>query len=214
MSLRDDLLRLNLPIVDDASGVELSASERFRDLLQSAIIPLDKRVRYTSNSTVGDLLRRPDAIMASVFQLSVDEFANLAATCNAKITGFRVQLVGEIGSGQPTVTLLYDGAAALRSCQPGIDDYVAAVAPGVTAFGSISLVSTAGRGASPVAGVNAFPAEDFNRALEGLPLASEYTLIVDTELGENASFDWNALEDVVFEIAYAYQDPFPPGQCE
>ncbi len=213
VSLRDDLLRITQPIVDDTTGEAFDSQSRFRELLRNALIPLDKRVRYTSNSTIGDLLRRPDSILAAVFRLSLGDFANLAATCNAKIRGFRVQLVGDIGEGQPTVTLLYDGAAELRSCQPGIDDYVESVAPGVTAFGSISVVSTQGRGASPVAGINAFPPDDFNLALDGLPLASEYTIVVDTELGENARFDWDALEDVLIEFSYQYQDPFPEGQC-
>jgi hypothetical protein len=213
VSLRDDLLGLSLPVIDDTTGIEVSSAARLRDVMSAAAIPLDKRVRYTSNSSVGDLLRRPDEILAAVFRLTLNDFANLAATCNAKIVGVRIQLVGEFDEGRPTVTLLYDGAAQLRSCQPGIDDYVAAVAPGVTSFGSVTSVTAPGQGASPVAGVNEFPEGDFNRTLAGLPLAAEYTLLVDTQLGENGQFDWDRLEDVLLEVEYAYQDPFPEGRC-
>ena len=213
VSLRDDLLGLSLPVIDDTTGNEVSSAARLRDVMTAAAIPLDKRVRYTSNSSVGDLLRRPDEILAAVFPLTLDDFANLAATCNAKIVGVRIQLVGQFDEGRPTVTLLYDGVAQLQSCQPGIDDYVAAVAPGVTSFGSVTSVTAPGQGASPVAGVNEFPGGDFNRTLAGLPLAAQYTLLVDTQLGENGQFDWDRLEDVLLEVEYAYQDPFPEGRC-
>ncbi|MFT4703964.1 MAG: hypothetical protein ACI81R_001659 [Bradymonadia bacterium] len=213
VSLRDDLLGMRLSVIDQTTNEAVSSAGRLRDLMAAAAIPLDKRVRYTSNSSIGDLLRRPDEILAAVFQLTLNDFANLGATCNAKIVGIRMQLVGEFGPGRPTVTLLYDGVSQLRSCQPGIDDYVAAVAPGVTSFGSITSVTAPGQGASPVAGVNEFPEGDFNRTLAGLPLASQYTLLVDTQLGENGVFDWDRLEDVLLEVEYAYQDPFPEGRC-
>lgn len=212
--MRDDLLELGLPLLDGADQSEISSAERLRQLMGQSYVSLDKRVRYTSTSSVGDLLRRTDGILAVGFNLSLQDFANLDSTCNAKIVGIRIQLVGDIGDGLPTATLLYDGAAQLRSCQPGIDEYVATVAPGVTSFGSTTLVRAPGRGASPVAGVNEFLERDFNRTLSGLPLASEYTLLIDTQAGENPDFDWDALEDVRFEIEYGYQDPFPVGQCE
>jgi hypothetical protein len=77
----------------------------------------------------------------------------------------------------------------------------------------VTSVTAPGQGASPVAGVNEFPEGDFNRTLAGLPLAAEYTLLVDTQLGENGQFDWDRLEDVLLEVEYAYQDPFPEGRC-
>ena len=65
-----------------------------------------------------------------------------------------------------------------------------------------------------MAGVNAFPEGAPNTSLAGLPLASEYTVLIDTNIGENAGFDWTKLEDVRLRLTYSYQDVFPEGQCE
>lgn len=110
--------------------------------------------------------------------------------------------------------LLYDGASQLRSCQPGIDEYVALFGPESTAYGSTTLLRTPGRSVSPVAGLNAFPEGTGNLSLGGLPLVSQYTLLIDTAAAENARLDWTKLEDVVVRVEYSYQDLFPVGRCQ
>jgi len=64
-----------------------------------------------------------------------------------------------------------------------------------------------------VAGVNAFQA-DGNLTLGGLPIASQYTILIDTEAGENGRIDWDKLEDIRLRFEYGYQDLFPAGQCQ
>ena len=49
--------------------------------------------------------------------------------------------------------------------------------------------------------------------LDGLPLASEYTLLIDTSVGDNAKLDLSKLEDVRIRINSGYQDLFAEGQC-
>ena len=68
---------------------------------------------------------------------------------------------------------------------------------------------------SPVANLNTFgPDDSANRGLEGLPLASTYTVLIDPAAGENANLDWSKLEDIKLKLTWAYQDVFPEGQCQ
>ncbi|MFT5430105.1 MAG: hypothetical protein ACI9OJ_000778 [Myxococcota bacterium] len=215
VSVRRDLLGITAPLVEGTTGIEVSTAERFRGLLERGRIPIDKRARYSGDSAIGDLVQRND-ILAVTFDLTLDGFANLAAACNAKIVSFSIKLVGSnLGSGLPTVSILYDGTSQLRSCQPGLADYLKEQGSDATAFGETTRLRTPGRSVSPVAGINEFnPDGAANKSLGGLPLASQYTVLIDPTLGENGKIDWSALEDIELEVNYAYQDFFTPGQCQ
>lgn len=209
LSLRDDLLKVGFD-TEKQTGVE-----RFRDVLKRGNVPIDTQVRYSTDQRIGELLRARK-VLAATFTLSLDDFANLAQTCNAKVASLDVQLVGEgLGNARPTVSVLYDGTSTLRSCQPNIRDLVATLDPGTTSFGALTRFRTKGRSVSPVASINSFGlADSVNRGLEGLPLASTYTVLIDPEAGENRAVDWNALQDVKLKLTWAYQDLFPVGQCQ
>jgi len=214
VSVRDDLMGVTLPVNDKVTSKQLFPEERFRQMLSEGYIPADKRIRYTSNSTVGDLLDYRDGrVLGITFDVGLDDFANLAATCNVKVDGISVRLVGAIGSGRPTVSVLYDGTSRLTSCQPGIEDYVELIGRELTNFGEVTLLKTPGRAISPLAGINTWR-EESNTSLAGLPLASQYTVLIDTELGENDKLDWSKLEDIQLKYDYVYSDLFPVGQCE
>ncbi len=117
-------------------------------------------------------------VLAASFDVSLSDFANLGATCNAKVQEIAIQLVGQdLGTAQPTVGLAYDGTSSVRSCQPDIDDIVEGIGPDATSFGSITMFRTPGRVLAPTAGLNAFGQS--NQTLIGLPLASQYTVIID-----------------------------------
>ncbi|MFP4597053.1 MAG: hypothetical protein ACLFVJ_02300 [Persicimonas sp.] len=216
LSLRSDLLGLNDAMVDPVTEQTWAPEQRFREIMSRGYVPIDKRVRYSSDDTVGSLMSRDPDILSATFFIDLSEFANLEVTCNAKVSSVDVKLVGEVGEGRPTVTVLYDGTSKLRSCQPGIDDYVSMFGPNTTNYGKITHLRTAGRSMSPVAGINDFPAADAqaNETLAGLPLASQYTVLIDTDTGENANIDWSQLEDIELELEYSYQDVFPAGQCD
>jgi hypothetical protein len=221
LSVRDELLRVNLPSEDAVTGDELSPERRFREILSVGYVPIDKRVRYTTDSTVGDLLKDKGRVLSATFDISLDDFANLASTCNAKVASVELQLLGDIGNGRPTVTLLYDGTSKLRSCQPGIEDYVDLIGRDRTRFAEVTSLRVPGRSISPVATVNEWKdgggGEDGktgNVSLAGLPLASQYTVLIDTEIGENPDLDWDKLEDVLIRVRYDYSDVFAEGQCE
>lgn len=215
LSLRDDLLGLAQPLEDPVTGEVLQPAARFRALLERGYVPIDKRIRYSADSTIGGLLSSRSVLAATV-RVSLDNFANLAATCNAKAYSIAVQLVGtDLGQAQPTVTILYDGASELQSCQPGLEEYLDAIGRESTSYGAVTRLNTAGRSVSPVAGINAFPETGGgNLSLAGLPLASEYTILIDPQIGENGKIDWSRLEDVRLRIEYTYQDFFPTGQCQ
>lgn len=215
LSVRDDLLGLSLTLEDPVTGELSSPPERFRALLERGYVPIDKRVRYTTDSSVGELLSRR-SVWSGTFEISLDDFANLGASCNAKVASMSVQLVGEeLGDAQPTVTVLYDGSSQLRSCQPGLDEYLDAIGRESTSYGSVTRLYTSGRSISMVAGINEFSESSTgNLSLAGLPLASRYTVLIDPEMGENRDIDWSRLDDVVLRIEYSYQDLFPEGQCQ
>ncbi len=209
-----DLLGIDAPRVDNLTGEESTPAEVFRALLAEARIPIDRSVRYRADANVGDLLAGGD-VLALPFRLGIDDFANLSTTCNAKVVSLGVQIVGEgLGDALPTVNVLYDGTSVLRSCQPDIEDIVAQVGRDVTPFGQLTEFRTPGRSVAPIAGVNDFrDREDDNATLGGLPLVSEYTLLIDMTTGENRQIDWSRLDDIRLRMTYSYQDLFPPGQC-
>lgn len=212
-SVRNDFLQLSEATQDVSSGLILSPAARFRAVLAAGSVPVDRRIRYRSDANIGDLMRSGRGLLAASFDVNLNDYANLAQTCNAKVTGVRVQLVGEgLGSARPTISLLYDGTAQLRSCQPDVDAIVATFGPGASNFASVTTLRTRGRSISPTAGLNDF-VSTANRTLAGLPLSSQYTVLIDPEVGENRSIDWSRLEDIRLEIGYAYQDVFPVGQC-
>lgn len=217
LSLRDDLLRVGFETSHPEGGdTTIDAATRFRAILEKGNVPVDTRVRYSTDERIGDVIASRNVLAAS-FDLRLDDFANLPLTCNAKVASIDVQLVGE-GLGEhvrPTVSILYDGTSTMRSCQPNIREIVSALDPGTTSFGPLTTFRTMGRSVSPLAKIGGFGAADGgNRGLEGLPLASTYTVLIDPRAGENHFVDWNALEDIELRLTYVYQDMFPIGQCE
>lgn len=221
LSLREQLLGVTLPVTDTVSGEELSPRERFLAMLTEGAVPIDKRVRYTTDSTIGDLFEHQGRVLAATFDIGLDDFANLASTCNAKVTSVEVQLVGDLleaesSTKRPTVTLLYDGTATLRSCQVGISELVEQIGPSRTAFGEVTRLRVPGRAISPVATINAWDSDEEargNASLAGLPIASQYTVLIDTQIGENDALRWENLEDILLDVHYVYSDVFPEGRC-
>ncbi len=213
VSLRDDLLGMDYTAAREGAA-PVSPGERFRALLARAQRPVNRQIPLTSTQTLGQRLDL-GGVWASTFNLSVEGFANLGKSCNAKLESVAVQLVGEGFTGQPVVSVVYDGNSQLRSCQPGLDTLVKALGPGTTAFASVTPFKTAGRAVSPVAGVGDFgPAQTWNATLEGLPLAAGYTVLIDQSHPSNAALPWDRLEDVRLQFRYSYQDVFPEGQCQ
>lgn len=219
VSVRDQFLRMDRAVNVSLEGEQeriLAPAERFRALLARGNIPLNTQTRYTADERVGDLINNRK-VLALSFPIRLTDFANLPQTCNAKVASVAVQLVGSglNDSLLPVVSVLYDGTSELISCQPNIEELVGVLDPGATAFGLITRFRTAGRSVSPVARVNAYGPDDTdNRGLEGLPLSSNYTLLIDPAKGDNRSIDWDELEDIRLKITYAYQDVFPEDQCQ
>jgi len=207
VSVRSDLLGYRESITDAVTARTLSPADRFQETLKRGVVPVTLRTRYTAGGTIGDLLQGPKVLSAS-FVLALGDFANLAVTCNAKVTSIAIKLEGEgIGSGQPAVTLLYEGSSQLYSCQPGISEYVETWGQGSTTFGTITSFQIDGRSGSPVAGLNVMGSS--NTAFSGLPLASRYTVLIDPSLYANKDIVWSKVTDIKLGLTYDYQDPFP-----
>lgn len=214
VSLRRDLLGMTDTVQDLVTGSDIAPEDRFRETLQRGFVPISQRVRYSVGDTIGSLLADRD-VWAASFAVNLSDFANLASTCNAKVAAVSINLVGEnLGTGRPVVTLLYDGTSQVFSCQPGIDEYVESFGSGASTFGSITAFQVAGRSVSPIAGVGEFPSDDLaNRTLDGLPLASRYTVLIDPALPANSGINWENLDDIELRFQYTYQDVFAVGAC-
>jgi hypothetical protein len=222
VSVRDELLDMDYSkSVETADGGEttLSSAQQFRRLLERAEAPAQRSVQLSQGQTLGQRLDQGNILSVNL-DVSVESFANLGQTCNAKLSSVSVNLVGtelgpSAGTAQPVATVVYGGAGSARSCQPGLADYVEQFGPDATAFGPVSSFRTPARAVSPVAGLNEFGAEStWNTTLEGLPFASNYTVLVDLEHPSNEEIDWEKLEDIELRFRYTYQDVFPEGQCE
>jgi hypothetical protein len=206
VSLRNDLLGLRTAQVDAGSGQTLSPAERFRQTLAQSDIPASRTMRYTVSQTI-DQVAANSALLVVNFNLGLTQFANLPLTCNAKLASVGLKLVGTgLGSGQPVATLLYGGSSQTYSCQPGIDAYVQTFGQGDTTFGTTTSFVVDGRSASPVAGLGEMGSS--NVSFAGLPLAGDYTLIIDPALPANQAINWNNLEDIELGLTYGYQDIF------
>ena len=198
ISLRRDLLK-----IDSVPGT-LTPAERFRALLLASNVPADARMRISVSETAQQIATNARVVN---FDLGLDDFANLGATCNAKIAGISIRLVGtNLGSGQPYATLLYNGQTSTYSCQPGIDAYVRTFGQGDTTFGATTSFVVNGRSTSPVAGITAMGSPSMSFA--GLPLAGGYTLVIDPALAVNAGINWDALDDIEIGLSYGWQDVF------
>jgi hypothetical protein len=199
------------------SGV-LGAGERFREVLGRGEVSADRRVRYSAELTGADLNARTDLLSVS-FGFNLDEFANLAASCNARFVAVEVALIGEgLGDARPVVSVINTDRSLLRSCQPNLDEYVAQFGPGATAFGPTTEFRTPLRSVSPIAELGGFASEPDpergNRSMSGLPLAGEYMVVIDPSAGENVNIDWRSVDDVLLRLTYSYQDFFSVGACE
>ncbi len=215
ISVRDDLLGLRDSQTDPVTRRVLSPGDRFWKLAQNSPLPQNTEMRYSAvrgQETVASGTRGNNDLFVMNVQLSQAAFANLSHTCNAKIESIGVRLVGDgLGSGQPMVTILYGGQSSMYSCQPGIDAYVAAFtnAGDPVVYGANSAFVSAARAISPVAGIGAMGAP--NQTLAGMPLASDYTILIDPFLPANRGIDWTKLNDVQLEVTYSYQDLFATG---
>jgi hypothetical protein len=206
VSLRDDVLGLRTSQVDVVSGETLTPPARFRQTLAQSDIPASRSMRYTVSQTI-DQVAANSALLVVNFNLGLTQFANLPLTCNAKLASIGLKLVGTgLGSGQPVATLIYGGSSQTYSCQPGIDAYVQTFGQGDTTFGSTTSFVVNGRSASPVAGIGEMGSS--NVSFAGLPLAGDYTLIIDPTVPANQAINWANLDDIELGLTYGYQDIF------
>ena len=207
VSVRDDLLGLRDSQLDPNFGL-LTPGQRFFQLAKTTPLPADQSMRYSASQTLeGDSNSGQKFFFVVPFTLSPGAFANLSHTCNAKIDSIAVRLVGAgLGSGQPMVTILYGGASSMYSCQPGIDSYVRTFSQGRAGYASSSSFTTESRAISPVAGISEMGSA--NQTLSGMPLASDYTILIDPSLPANRWVDWNKLDDIELQVSYSYQDVF------
>ncbi len=189
----------------------MTMGERFRSVIAKGNIPINSLTRYTVDSNVRDLVKKGIDLRSGTFAVTIDSM-NLATTCNAKIDSIAVQIVGDDiikpGSGQnvtPTITIFYDGQTQLLSCQPNIEALVSTIGS-KTSYGKYSTFIVTPTKISPTAKINEY-GED-NKHLAGKPLVTSYTVLIDTQIGENSKIDWDKVEDIKLKVTYSYNDLF------
>lgn len=207
LSLKRDLLNLKDDVIDDVTKLTLTPKDRLQEILTRKVIPIDQRVRYQPGSNLGTLIQSNSALSAS-FTLKISNLANLPVSCNAKLKQISMKLIGEgFDDSLPVVTILYDGISQLNSCQPNLGEYVNEFGQGATRYNTVTSFEVTGRSASFVAGVG--EQGSVNESFNGLPIASRYTLLIDTSLPANQNLPWTNLSDIELEVSYGYQDLFP-----
>ena len=198
---------------------EMTMPQRFRAVMSYGDLPVDALTRYTADSNVKKLISQGN-LMAGTFQIDKNTF-NIGANCNAKIKSFAVRVEGEnLSNGNavyPNVTIFYNGASTLTSCQPNMDDVVKPLG-GRTRFGTYTSFSIPTEKMTPNASVGKyiqitddtkFSAEDFreeNHAFDGLPIMTSYTVLIDPTMGDNSKINWDNVEDIKLKIIYSYDN--------
>ena len=168
-----------------------SDSAAFRNYIESAATAdPDVNVRYSVTEFFTAQERGANLLIVP-FSLSLGDFANLSATCNAKIESIALSVDGvdigtsPFGEGAPYGTIIYHGDAKTYSCQPGIDAYILAFGQGTGfgqvgdqtpltgTFGSTTQFVVDGRAASPVMAVNTLPSTGYTEPDIGAPAYTE-----------------------------------------
>lgn len=205
--------------VDPVSGEVVARDALFRAALARGDVPVGRRVRLGSTLFGADLWSL-DEVWSGGLLVDVNQFPNLATSCNARLYAVDIALEGDIGADvRPTVQLVHSGSSRLRSCQPDLADYLGAVGPESTSFAEITTFETPPRAIAPVAELGEFarpPAlqsGDANLTLGGLPFAGQYAVVINRSVGENSDVRWNRLTDVVVRFTFSYQDFFTTSEC-
>ena len=196
---------------------KMTMQQRFHYVLSNGNVPIKTLTRYTVDATGSQLLNSGHKLKSGTFALTIPAFANLEATCNAKIAGFAFKLVGEnlirdnAGTQvHPTITMFYSGKATLASCQPDIKN-IASTLGNVTAYGTYTTFDVEQSKISPNIGINEWGNND--ASLADYPLASTYTVLIDPEIGENSKINWDNVEDIQIKVLYTYENVRSTNSC-
>ena len=196
----------------------MTMKDRFHYVIANGNVPINALTRYTVDITGKELLSSGHALKSGTFELTIKDFANLQATCNAKIAGFAFKLVGQnlikpdAGTQvHPTMTMFYNGKSTLASCQPDISAIVSDLGTS-TSYGKYSTFDIEQTKISPNAGINEWGNND--TTLEQYPLASSYTVLIDPEIGENAKINWDNVEDIQIKVLYTYENVKTNNTCK
>lgn len=202
---------------DSVTGGITPAQNAFQAALARGDVSVGRRVRLGSTLFGADLWSL-ESLWSGSLSIDIERFPNLAASCNARLFSVDLAVVGEFsGEELPVVRLVHAGTSKLRSCQANIRDYIDSVGPESTTFREVTSFEMEGRGIAPVADIGTFAEPPNlttgNTTLQGLPLASEYIVMIERAQGDNANIPWDRLEDVLIRFTFSYQDPYPQSEC-
>lgn len=178
ISLRDDVLGLDEPVIDPATGLTVTPAEQFRALMQDpAHQTTDGRVAFPITlSLVGE-----DLLFNS-------------QNCNDRIESITAMVVGDfIGDSEIDLLLRREGATFLRRCD---------AAPGTeNDRSSIESYSFSPRESVLAAGANTFPMMLVNTAYQRWPVGGDrWVIYLDPDQADNQDVNLNSVSDIVLKI--------------
>ena len=201
-----------------ADFASMSATERFHYAISTGNVPVKALTRYTAEKEGKELLTSGHDLRSATFAFTIRDFANLQATCNAKISKFSFMLVGDNllkdGAGtqvHPTITMFYNGKSTLVSCQTDIEETAESLGYR-TAYDKYTTFNIDQSKISPNLGINAWGNPD--GSLESYPLASSYTILIDPTIGENPKIEWDNVEDIQIKVMYTYENVRSGNKCK
>ncbi len=206
--------------VGDADIDGVSAADRFHTILKAGALPVSAMTRYSVDGNAGDMLKKGEFYSGS-FNLN-SKFANLATSCNAKISEIRVRFVSkegkrirESGDAKPSVSLFYGGQSQLISCHSNIEAIANSIGSR-TSFGKVSTFMTDPFSDGLTAGMynveegsnyklsdnTDFSEVTVYNGLANFPLMATYTIVFDPNAGENAGINWDNVADIEVQFKY------------
>ncbi|MBO4350100.1 MAG: hypothetical protein J6A01_04020 [Proteobacteria bacterium] len=212
-------MRNRMGIADDVVD-GLTPADRFHSILAAGNLPISAQTRYSVDGKIGDMLKKGEYYSGS-FSLN-KSFANIAGSCNAKISDIRIRFVSKSGQpirpkgdAAPAVTLFYGGQSQLLSCHSNIEAITKSIGNRTT-FGKYSTFNTDPFGDSVnVSLFNVPEGEDYQlesmpdfsnvtnyKGLNGYPLMATYTIVFDPNYGENKDIEWDNVADIEVQFSY------------
>jgi hypothetical protein len=180
ISVREDILGIHGPVVDDLTGETLSEAEQFHRLLLSP-------------SNLG-----PDGTVELVFSTSLNRGNGLFSTmvCNDQVHSLQVRLIGDgLGDDQARVYLQQTGTSVQRGCESGMDG----------ASEVLRTYDLAPRRVEIQAGVNVMPTSPADTQFFGRSVAdSEWRLAIPpgSVAPPNSDVDPIHIDDIIIRVEH------------
>lgn len=202
-----DILKINGPVRDDASGRLLTEKDQFQ-------LYLSRRELNGSDKLLQVLERHGIDIQNNIRRyyiidvpITVANFSVLEKGCGGRLASMRFDLIGDVrgrSGARPQIEVVTAEASDMSTCHL---DVPALVEPfrHMTNFGKITTFNGPIQIGPAQATINGGFDDNYYELPAGRPVAGRYLFIIDREANGNRDVDWSKLEDIAVEIRFSYQ---------